>query len=82
MEFTVIGDAVNVTWRMQELTKRVGAEPVVSKTVESLIVEHFELQALGKHPLHNVPGEWELFGLSQPIAADANRNCASSLAAD
>jgi len=82
MEFTVIGDAVNVTWRMQELTKKVTADLVVSKTVESLIVEHFELQPLGKQPLHNVTGEWELFGLSQPIAAAANRNYASSLAAD
>ena len=82
MEFTVIGDAVNITWKMQELTKKVSVDLVVSKTVESLIVEHFELQPLGKQPLHNVTGEWELFGLSQPIAAAANRNYASSLAAD
>ncbi len=68
MEFTVIGDAVNVTWKMQELTKKVSAELVVSKAVESLIVEHFELQALGKHALHSVPGEWEVFAISQPIA--------------
>ncbi|MEO8044912.1 MAG: adenylate/guanylate cyclase domain-containing protein [Spartobacteria bacterium] len=71
MEFTVIGDAVNVTWKMQELTKKVSAELVVSKTVESLIVEHFELQALGKFTLHSVPGEWEVFAISQPIAHPA-----------
>ena len=67
MEFTVIGDPVNVTWKMQELTKRLRADLVVSKSVEALIVEHFELEALGKFALHSVPGEWEIFALSQPI---------------
>lgn len=69
MEFTVIGDAVNVTWKMQELTKKVGTEFVVSKAVESFIVEHFELEALGSFTLHSVPGEWEVFAVSQPIPA-------------
>ncbi|MGH8095130.1 MAG: CHASE2 domain-containing protein [Chthoniobacterales bacterium] len=67
MEFTVIGDAVNVTWKMQELTKKVSADLVVSKAVESLIVEHFELRSIGRHILHSVPGEWEIFALSEPI---------------
>ncbi|MGI8430885.1 MAG: CHASE2 domain-containing protein [Chthoniobacterales bacterium] len=67
MEFTVIGDPVNVTWKMQELTKRVRADLVVSKSMEAFIVEHFEVQALGKFALHSVPGEWEIFALSQPI---------------
>ncbi len=80
MEFTVIGDAVNVTWKMQELTKKVSAELIVSKTVESLIVEHFELQPLGKFELHGVPGEWEVFAISQPIAPARDRY-ASALAA-
>ncbi len=80
MEFTVIGDAVNVTWKMQELTKTVQAELVVSKAVESLIVEHFELRPLGKFALHSVPGEWEVFAIAQPIEATRDRY-ASSLAA-
>jgi adenylate cyclase len=69
MEFTVIGDAVNVTWKMQELTKKVSAELVVSKSVQSLIVEHFEVRPLGKYALHSLSGEWEVFAISQPIAA-------------
>ncbi|HXA09876.1 MAG TPA: adenylate/guanylate cyclase domain-containing protein [Chthoniobacterales bacterium] len=73
MEFTVIGDAVNVTWKMQELTKRVGAELIVSKTVEALIVEHFELHPLGQFALHNLPGAWEVFAISEPIAAPRER---------
>jgi len=80
MEFTVIGDAVNITWKMQELTKKVSVDLVVSKTVESLIVEHFELHSMGKHALHSVPGEWEVFALSQPIAAPPREPYAQPLA--
>jgi len=76
MEFTVIGDAVNVTWKMQELTKNLSAELVVSKSVRSLIVEHFELRPLGKHALHSLSGEWEIFGISQPISAETRERLA------
>jgi len=80
MEFTVIGDPVNVTWKMQELTKKLAVDLVVSKAVESLIVEHFELQSLGKHPLHSVPGEWEIFALSEAIPTAAGGDFLSSIA--
>ena len=77
MEFTVIGDAVNVTWKMQELTKKVNVDLVVSKAVESLIVEHFELRTMGKHVLHSVPGEWKYSpspSRSQPPRANTSRS--------
>ena len=80
MEFTVIGDAVNVTWKMQELTKKVSVDLVVSKAVESLIVEHFELRTMGKHALHSLSGEWEIFALSQPIAEAARERLAQPMA--
>jgi len=32
MEFTVIGDAVNVTWKLQELTKELGANLTLART--------------------------------------------------
>ncbi len=71
MEFTVIGDPVNVTWKMQELTKRVRVDLVVSKAVEALIIEHFEVQPLGRFTLHSVPGEWEIFALSAALPSPA-----------
>ena len=77
MEFTVIGDTVNVTWKMQELTKKVSAELIVSKAVQSLIVEHFELRPLGRFPLHNLPGQWEVFAIFQPIASSRERSSSS-----
>ncbi len=47
MEFTVIGDAVNICWKLQELTKQLGSDLIVSQNVRALLVEDFELQSLG-----------------------------------
>ena len=68
MEFTVIGDAVNVSWKMQELTKGLGSELVVSKSVAALVVEHFDLQRLGEFPIVGLTDLFELFAVARPIA--------------
>src|SRR5579864_3402905 len=47
MEFALIGDAVNVTWKLQELTKTKGADLIVSESVASLIGNHFDVRPLG-----------------------------------
>ncbi len=47
MEFALIGDAVNVTWKLQELTKTKGADLIVSESVASLIGNHFDVRSLG-----------------------------------
>ncbi len=47
MEFTVIGDAVNICWKLQELTKQLGSDLIVSHHVTALLVEDFELRSLG-----------------------------------
>ncbi|MEP6822229.1 MAG: adenylate/guanylate cyclase domain-containing protein [Chthoniobacterales bacterium] len=57
MEFTVIGDVVNICWKLQELTKDLGADLIVTKNVAALLVEHFDLQPLGRV---------EVRGLSEP----------------
>ena len=51
MEFTVIGDAVNIGWKLQELTKTHGAALLVSDSVAALVNEHFELRPLGSATL-------------------------------
>ena len=64
MEFTVIGDAVNISWRLQELTKQLGSETIVSETVASLVAEEFDVRSLG---LATVPGraeQMEVFSVS------------------
>ncbi len=57
MEFTVIGDVVNICWKLQELTKELGVDLIVTKNVSVLLVEHFELQHFG---------QVEVRGLSEP----------------
>lgn len=63
MEFTVIGDAVNISWRLQELTKRFGADLLVSKTVSSLLVEEFELKSMGPALLAGQEHEIEVYAV-------------------
>ncbi|CAA9270101.1 MAG: Adenylate cyclase [uncultured Chthoniobacterales bacterium] len=68
MEFTVIGDAVNVSWKLQELTKQVQADLIVSRSVAPLVVEHFELQRLGEFSVRGFDELFEIFAVPRPIA--------------
>ncbi len=70
MEFTVIGDAVNVSWRLQELTKQVDCELVVSRSVATLVLEHFEVSALGSFRVAGFEEAVEIFSISQSIPVD------------
>ena len=67
MEFTVIGDAVNVTWKLQELTKDLGADLIVGKNVNALVIEEFELRPLGKITIRGLPQPLEIFELCGAI---------------
>jgi adenylate cyclase len=69
MEFTVIGDAVNVTWKLQELTKDFGCDIIVSETVANLVVEHFEMRSLGPVNLRGQAQLFKIFSLEHSLAA-------------
>ncbi len=77
MEFTVIGDAVNVSWKLQELTKQVGSEIIVSNSVAALVLEHFELQPLGHFQITGFADSVEIFGVCRPIAVGAEQDLAA-----
>jgi adenylate cyclase len=47
MEFAVIGDAVNMTWKLQERTKLHGCELLIGKSVAELVGSHFVTEELG-----------------------------------
>jgi adenylate cyclase len=67
MEFTVIGDAVNVSWKLQELTKEIGVELILSQSVASLITEHFEVTSLGAVDVVGLPQRCEIFTIARAI---------------
>lgn len=72
MEFTVIGEAVNVSWKLQELTKELGTELIVGENVMSLVIEEFELRPLGKTSIKGMPQPLEIYevlGAIEPQAA-------------
>ncbi len=69
MEFTVIGDAVNVSWKLQELTKDLDADLIVGENVMRLVIEEFDLKSLGKATIESLPEPLEIFevcGLLEP----------------
>ena len=68
MEFTVIGDAVNVSWKLQELTKKVDARLIVSGNVANLVAEHFEVRSLGCLPVDKAHVSCEIFTIERPIS--------------
>ena len=73
MEFTVIGDAVNVTWKLQELTKDLGSDLIVGENVHSLVIEEFELRSLGKVTVGGLRQPLQIFELRGAIELPAAR---------
>jgi len=71
MEFTVIGDAVNVSWKLQELTKDYGSEIILGENVMSLVVEEFELRPLGQAQIRGLPNAINIFAVSGAVELDA-----------
>ena len=72
MEFTVIGDAVNISWKLQELTKQLGTQLVVSGNVAPLLVEEFELQPLGQHALPGRDATIAVFAVQGTLTVPAD----------
>jgi adenylate cyclase len=81
MEFTVIGDAVNVTWKLQELTKDLDADLIVGETVYPLVIEEFELRPLGKMTIRGWGQALEIFELCGAIELRTPRGLPAGLTA-
>jgi adenylate cyclase len=61
MEFTVIGDAVNVTWKLQEMTKEISCPFIMSEQVRALVRGEFDLQPAGFANLPSVKEPIKIF---------------------
>jgi adenylate cyclase len=69
MEFTVIGDAVNVTWKLQEMTKEFSCSFIMSEQVHSLVHAGFDLKALGVANLPSLQRPMRIFTFAELAAA-------------
>ena len=62
LDFTVIGDAVNVASWIEAHAKRLG----VSVAMTAAVAEQLPtgVPSLGRFELRDLPGTWELFGIT------------------
>ncbi|MEY2562332.1 MAG: adenylate cyclase [Verrucomicrobiota bacterium] len=79
MEFTVIGDAVNISWKLQELTKELDAELIVGENVMTLVIEEFEMRPLGAARIKGVPQPLEIFEVLGAIEPESANLSAAAL---
>ena len=63
MEFTVIGEAVNVTWKLQEHTKQIACPFIMSGRVRDLLGQHFRTHSLGQATLPGVGQPVDIYTL-------------------
>jgi adenylate cyclase len=70
LEFTLIGDAVNVAARVEQVTKTTGDEILLTQhTVDALDPRRSELIDRGAHPLKGKSAPTQLFGLDAGTAS-------------
>lgn len=69
MEFATIGDAVNITWKLQEFTKESGSDLIVSQTVAELLKDQLELRPAGAATIRGVGTKVEVFSLADNVAS-------------
>lgn len=73
MEFTLIGDVVNVSWKLQEMTKTRPAGLIISESVAALVAEDFNLQPLGTATVDKSHQQCEIFTIATPEAIDPDK---------
>jgi adenylate cyclase len=71
LEFTVIGEAVNVSWKLQELTKKFGCDFIVSETVQRLVGDCINLRAIGFADLPGSEDPVEVFTAASSAPIDS-----------
>ncbi len=67
MEFTVIGEAVNVTWKLQEKTKELRVPFLMSAAVHDLIENDVATSAVGRTWIPGIDKELEVFTFSDLV---------------
>jgi adenylate cyclase len=70
LEYSVIGEAVNLASRLESLTKEFKALIVMSPETRALVEDRFETQPLGKTLVRGFSGEIQVYTATRPVAAE------------
>jgi len=65
LDFTAIGPAVNLAFRLEELTKGLGRPVLASADFAAAAAEAEALAPLGRHPIRGLSDDEEVFGLPE-----------------
>lgn len=63
-DFTVLGDTVNVSFRLDSLASTLGKNYIFSETTAKLIQDDFQLESIGEHQIEGKTGSLKLFTLA------------------
>ncbi|HMV67490.1 MAG TPA: adenylate/guanylate cyclase domain-containing protein, partial [Myxococcota bacterium] len=66
VEYTAIGDTVNVASRVEGLTKDFGVELLLTSAVAEALGGRWPLRSVGRAPVRGRAGEVELSTIDQP----------------
>jgi adenylate cyclase len=61
LDFTVIGPAVNMASRLENLTKELGKTVLLSRAFAGLVESDFELERVGEYPVRGFSDPIEVF---------------------
>lgn len=64
--YTVLGDAINVAFRIESLAGKLRTEVICSEATANLVKENFSLKPLGAYDLEGRIGEMNIFTLAEP----------------
>lgn len=65
MEYSVIGENVNMAARLEELTKKLPADLILSAETRQLVEDHFEIEPLAEVVVRGFKGRSQLFTVNQ-----------------
>src|SRR6185503_16404096 len=81
LEYTVIGDTVNLSARLESTTKEFKVAILISEPTAKLIKNDFEVQPLGEVKVKGKTQNTTVFTVSRKTAASATTAAASEVAA-
>lgn len=72
LEYSVIGETVNLASRLESLTKTLNSDIVISPSTWELVREHFATRALGESEVRGFSGKIMLYGVTSHKAVGVN----------